>query len=73
VLRQGEIEFVCLLLSYSVFLGTGLDLVEQDITRPAEAGGGAEIPEAGGWVCDPEKSVRMMDPRDAGNHFSHNV
>jgi hypothetical protein len=50
VLRQGEIEVVDLLFRDGTFVGAGFDLIEQDIPRPAKAGGGAEIPQPGGGV-----------------------
>jgi len=48
VFRQGEVEVVCLFVGDGAFVGPGFDLVEQDVARPAEAGGGAEIPEVFG-------------------------
>ena len=40
MLRQGEVEVVRLLFRDGAFVGTGFDLVEQDIARPAAAGDG---------------------------------
>ncbi len=55
------------------FVGPGLDLVEQDVARPTEAGGGAEIPEPGSRVAHTEQRIRMVTPRHHGNHFSHKL
>jgi len=73
VLREGEVEVVGLLFRDGTLVGTGLDLIEQDIARPAEAGGGAEIPKAGGGGAHAEERVRVVAPRHSGNHFSHNL
>jgi hypothetical protein len=48
VFREGKIEVVRLFLRDGAFISSGLDLIEQDIARPAETGGGAEIPQTGG-------------------------
>ena len=62
VLRQGEIEVVRLLFRDGALVGAGLDLVEQHIARPAEAGGGAEIPEAGGGGGEFVQNEEVLPP-----------
>ena len=62
VLRQREIEVVRLLFRDRAFVGTGLDLVEQDIARPTEAGGGAEIPKAGGGIRELVQDEEVLAP-----------
>ena len=64
MLRQGEGEIVGFLLRDGAFVSAGLDLVEQDIARPAEAGGGAEIPEAGGGVGELASGLQRVVPRE---------
>ena len=64
ILRQGEREVVGLLLRHRPFVGAGLDLVEQDIARPAEAGGGAEVVEAGGGVGELCQELAGDGPRE---------
>jgi hypothetical protein len=48
MLRQGEGEVVGFLLRHRPFISPGFDLVQQDVARPAESGGGAEVVKAGG-------------------------
>ena len=72
MLRQGEGEVVRLLLRHRPFIRTGLDLVEQDIPRPAELGGGAEVVKAGGGVGEFGQNVCVMAPWNCGDQFSHN-
>jgi len=50
IFGQSQREVVRLLFGDGTLVSAGLDLIKQDIPRPAEARGGAEIPEAGGWV-----------------------
>jgi len=44
---KGEIEVVGLFFHHSPFIGTGLDLVQEDIPGPAKAGSGLKIPKPG--------------------------
>ena len=69
VLRQGEIEVVRLFLRDGALVSTGLDLVEQHIARPAEAGGGAEIPKAGCGDFDLLEEFDVVSPGDRGKQF----
>ena len=62
MLRQGEREVVRLLFLDSALIGAGFDLVEQDIARPAELRGGAQVVEAGGGVGHLVKNESMMAP-----------
>ena len=56
-----------LLFGDGAFVGTGLDLIEQDIARPAEAGGGAEIPEAGGGGGELVQDEEVLAPGNLCN------
>jgi hypothetical protein len=84
--QQGEIEVVSLLLRDRALVGTGLDLIEQHIARPAKAGGGSEIPEAGGRVGELVEDEAVMSPWnfcnkllqklarfDATSYFGHSL
>jgi hypothetical protein len=55
VLRKDEAEVVGFLVGDRALVGAGLDLVEQDVARPPEAGGGMEIPEELGSRLDPSE------------------
>jgi len=73
VLGQGEVEVGRLLFGDGAFAGTGFDLIEQHIARPAKAGGGAEIPEAGDWIGELCEDVRVVSPRSGRHQFSHSL
>ena len=64
MLREGEREVVRFLFQHRAFIRAGLDLVEQDIPRPAKARRGAEVIEAGGGGFDLFDDLDMMSPRD---------
>ena len=64
VFREGEVEVVCFLVRDGALIGTGLDLVEQDIARPAETGGGAEIPQPGGGFGELVEDQEVLAPGD---------
>ena len=75
-----------LLFRHGAFVGPGLDLVEQHIPRPTEAGGGAKIPEPGGGGGELVEDEAVMSPRnfcnqllqklarfDATSYFGHSL
>lgn len=69
LLRQGEVDVVRFLLGHGELEGAGLDLIEQHIARPAETGGGAQIPEARGGGFDLLEDLDVVAPRDCGQQF----
>ena len=66
-------EVVRFLVRDGAFVGAGLDLVEQDIAGPTEAGGGAQIPEVFGGRFHAPQHQDMMSPRDHGDEISHDL
>ena len=72
VFRQSEIEVVRFLFRDGTFVGTGLDLIEQDITRPAEAGGGAEIPQPADGIGELVEDQQVLAPWNFRDKLSQN-
>ncbi len=62
MLRQGQGEIVGLLLGDSAFVSPGLDLIQKDIARPAEPGGGAEVVQAGSGITQLVKNEQVLAP-----------
>ena len=73
ILRQGEGEVVGLLLRHRPFIRTGLDLVEQDVARPAELGRGAEVVEAGSGDGEFVQDQQILSPGDFCDKLSQKV
>ncbi len=62
-----------LLLCDRAFVDAGLDLIDRHITRPAKAGGGEEIPEAGGRGFDFLEQFDVVSPGDGSKQFWHKL
>ena len=62
MLRQGEGEIVRLLLGDGAFVSPGLDLIQEDIARPAEPGGGAEVVKPGDGITQFVKNEQVLAP-----------
>jgi len=70
VLRKREAEVVGFLVGDRALVGAGLDLVEQDVARPPEAGGGMEIPEAGRGIGNLVENDQVLAPWDFCDELS---
>ena len=55
---------MCLLFRHRPLIGPGLDLVKENIARPAELGGGAEVVETGGRVGELVEDQQVLPPGD---------
>jgi hypothetical protein len=69
MLGKGEWEVVRLLVNDGALVGAGLDLVEKDVARPAEAGGGAEVPEASGRIGEFLEDQKIVPPWNSGKQL----
>ena len=70
MLRKGEAEVVGFLVGDRALVGAGLDLVQQDVARPPQAGGGMEIPEAGHRIGDLIENDQVLAPWDFCDELS---
>jgi hypothetical protein len=72
-IRQGKLEVVRLFFGYRPFIGAGLDLIEQDMARPAELRGGPQVPKTGGRGRDLLHDLDVVPPRYGQEKFSHKL
>jgi hypothetical protein len=73
MLRQHLWEVMALAFGPGSFMGLRLDLVQQQVATPAEAGRGLQVVQALRGLLNFCQQVDVMAPRYGDDHFSHSL